>query len=78
MGIGASIFLIAVGAILTFAVRNTEIIGAWLDVNAAGWVLMVAGALGLIVSLIIWGSRRRVVEPPVETRERRVVDDDRI
>ena len=79
MGIGAGIFLIAVGAILTFAVRNTAIVGNWLDVHAAGWVLMIAGAIGLVVTLIIWGTRRRTtVERRVEPGERRVIEDDRL
>lgn len=55
MGIGGSIFLIAVGAVLAFAV-DYQI--WWLDINVAGWVLMVAGALGLIVTLVLWGRRR--------------------
>jgi protein-S-isoprenylcysteine O-methyltransferase Ste14 len=74
MGIGASVFLIAIGALLAFAVRDTTL-GGWLDLNTAGWVLIVVGAIGLIVALIIWGSHRRstVVEQPTR---RRVVDDD--
>jgi hypothetical protein len=88
MGIGASVFLIAVGAILAFAVRDATL-GGWLDINVAGWVLMLAGAIGLVVTLTIWGRRRRevVVDRPVDTRyerpvetgyERRVIDEDRI
>jgi hypothetical protein len=75
MGIGVSIFLIAVGAILTFA-TNFELSG--LDVDVIGVILMIAGALGLIWTLLIWGPRRRqasvVEEQPVTTR-RRVYDD---
>jgi hypothetical protein len=53
MGLGASIFLIAVGAILAFAV-TAEVSG--LDIQVVGWILMVAGGLGLLVSLIFWNS----------------------
>lgn len=53
MGLGASIFLIAVGAILAFAV-TAEFAG--IDIQVVGWILMGAGALGLLLSLIFWGS----------------------
>jgi hypothetical protein len=53
MGVGASIFLIAVGAILAFAV-TAEVSG--LDVQVVGWILMAAGGLGLLLSLIFWNS----------------------
>ncbi len=73
MGLGTSIFLIAVGAILKFAVNwQTNQV----DLQAVGVILMVIGAIGLVVSLIFWntwggfgrgnavaagGTRRRVV-----------------
>lgn len=69
MGIGASIFLIAVGAILAFAVDYQL---WWLDINVAGWVLMVAGALGLLLTLLLWSRRRNsgsVVESRSDYRE---------
>ncbi|GAA4439843.1 DUF6458 family protein [Phytohabitans houttuyneae] len=67
MGIGACVFLIAVGAILTFAVDAT--VGG-LDIDVVGWILMGAGVLGLVVTMMIWGNRRRTVvaEEPVEYR----------
>jgi hypothetical protein len=49
MGIGTSIFLIAVGAILKWAV-TWSLAGVKLEV--VGVILMVAGALGLVLSLI--------------------------
>ncbi|WP_213455176.1 DUF6458 family protein [Rhizomonospora bruguierae] len=58
MGIGASIFLIAVGAILTFAL-NVTVGGINLDI--VGWILMAVGALGLIMTALIWGRRRTAV-----------------
>lgn len=49
-GIGTSLFLIAAGAIMAFAVSvQTE----GFNVNTIGWILMGVGAMGLIVSLII-------------------------
>ena len=66
MGIGTSIFLIALGAILTFAL-DASVGGINLDV--VGWILMGAGVLGLIMTTLIWGRRRQVVtttEQPVE------------
>ncbi|WP_431977028.1 DUF6458 family protein [Micromonospora haikouensis] len=67
MGIGTSIFLIAVGAILTFAMDAT-VGGVNLDV--VGWILMAAGALGLVMTTLVWGRRREVVTTtePVEYR----------
>jgi hypothetical protein len=58
MGIGASIFLIVIGAILTFAL-NVHVGGVDLDV--VGWILMIGGLLGLIFTAFIWGPRRRAV-----------------
>ena len=58
MGIGVSVFLIAVGAILKFALnlRVGEV-----DIDVVGWILMGAGAIGLVVALIIGGRHRREV-----------------
>ncbi|MET8123714.1 DUF6458 family protein [Micromonospora sp. NPDC005189] len=71
MGIGGSIFLIALGAILAFAVEADL---GWLNLAVVGWVLMLAGVAGLITTLYFWNSRRRtVVAAPV--REERVVAD---
>ena len=53
MGTGFSIFLIAVGAILAFAV-DASISG--LDIEVVGIILMVAGAIGVVVSLM-WIDR---------------------
>jgi len=56
MRIGFSIFLLAVGAILAFAVSATV---AGLDIHVVGWVLMAAGALGLILTMVVFTPRRR-------------------
>lgn len=56
MGIGTSIFLIAVGAILKYAV-TASISGVKLE--TVGVILMVAGAIGLVVSLIWMATARR-------------------
>jgi hypothetical protein len=58
MGIGFSIFLLAVGAILAFAVHATV---AGVDIHVVGWILMAAGALGLIFTMIVFGPRRRIL-----------------
>jgi hypothetical protein len=66
MGIGGSIFLIAVGAIFAFAVEADL---GWLDIEVVGWVLMVAGLVGLILTLWFWQNRRRtVITPTVHER----------
>ena len=71
MGIGASIFLVAVGAILAFAV-NTSVSG--LDIAVVGWILMVAGVVGLAVTLFVFAPRNRSSSGAV-VEERRVYDD---
>jgi hypothetical protein len=53
MGIGVSLFLIAAGAILAFAVDATV---SGLDLVAVGWILMGVGAIGLILSIVFWSS----------------------
>jgi Domain of unknown function (DUF6458) len=53
MGISLSILLIAVGAILTWAV-SAEVSGV--DITAVGVILMIVGAVGLVVSMIFWSS----------------------
>ena len=71
MGIGVSIFLIAVGAILAFAVNFTV---SGLDINVVGYILMIVGVIGLIMTAFIWGPRRRATGADV-VEERRVYDD---
>jgi predicted membrane channel-forming protein YqfA (hemolysin III family) len=53
MSIGVSIFLLVVGAILTFAVKVSA---SGFNVNTVGIILMLAGALGLLLSLLFWSS----------------------
>jgi Domain of unknown function (DUF6458) len=52
-GIGASLLLVAVGAILAFAV-NATVNG--LDLVTVGWILMIVGAVGAWSSMIFWSS----------------------
>jgi hypothetical protein len=53
MGISLSILLVAVGAVLTWAV-NAEVSGV--DITAVGVILMVVGIIGLLLSLVFWSS----------------------
>lgn len=57
MGIGTSIFIIAAGAIMTFAVETDSSNG--FNINNAGVILMVLGFIGLLFTMMIWGPRRR-------------------
>ncbi len=74
MGIGGSIFLIAIGAILTFAVGEEQV--GTFNVSIIGVILMVAGAVGLLLTMLVFGRRDRTVggvtEERVVTRERDV------
>ena len=53
MGIGVSLFLIAVGAILAWAV---DVSASGIDINMVGVILMVVGGIGLLLSLLFWSS----------------------
>src|SRR5690242_21217343 len=53
MGLGVGIFLIAVGAILTFAVNATS---SSVNVDAVGWILMGVGLVSVLISLLFWQS----------------------
>jgi len=64
MGIGTSIFLIAVGAILKFAVTATI---SGIEIATVGVILMVVGIIGLLVSLLFLSQARRGA---VVTRDR--------
>ena len=54
MGLGVGIFLIAVGAILTFAI-NADTNGA-VNIDTVGWILMAVGLVALLLSMIFWSS----------------------
>jgi uncharacterized membrane protein len=67
--IGGSLFLIALGAILRFAVTTHNTHG--FNVGTAGVILMIVGAVGLLVSVAWMSSRRRtdiIERSPVGTR----------
>ena len=53
MGLGASLFLIAAGAILVWGVTGSL---AGVNLDAIGWILMVVGIVGLVLSMIFWSS----------------------
>ena len=74
MGIGASLFLIAVGLILALAVGDGNFLIGEFEVTTAGWILAIVGALGLVLSMMFWSSaRRRDNTVVVRDREREVV-----
>jgi uncharacterized protein DUF6458 len=76
---GVSLFLVAVGAILTWAVRVSA---PGVDIQMIGVILMVVGAFGALSSLVFWNgplsrSRRTVTrEDPISGRQS-VVEEDR-
>jgi hypothetical protein len=51
VGIGVSVFLMAVGAVMTFAL---EVEAEGIDLDTVGIILMIVGALGLLLSLLFW------------------------
>jgi hypothetical protein len=76
VGIGFSLFLFVVGAILTFAVQVDA--GSGFNLNTVGIILMVGGLLGLVVSALFlssfspWSRRRPVAGGDTVVRERRI------
>ncbi len=53
MGIGTSLLLIAIGAILIWAV---DVSVSGIELVTIGWILLVVGAIGAVLSLIFWSS----------------------
>ena len=71
MGLGAGIFLIALGAILAFAINVDT--GGTINLHTVGWILMVVGAVWFVAMLVVYMGRRRtfvqdrqVVPPPAD------------
>jgi hypothetical protein len=71
MGIGTSLFLLAVGAILYFAV-NADIEG--LEISTVGLILMIIGIIGLAISLF-YTTRATRGSAPGDAADRPVVRD---
>ncbi len=53
MGIGVSLLLVAIGAILTWGVNATV---SGLDIQVIGVILMVVGIAGFLLSMVLWSS----------------------
>ncbi len=70
MSIGASIALIAVGAILRFAV-DADVQG--IEIATVGLILIIAGIIGLVISLILFANASRGGRGDGEVVERRRV-----
>ena len=60
MRLGTAIVLLALGAILAFALR-VDLSG--IDLQLVGWILMIVGALGIVLELAVWGPRTVVGSP---------------
>jgi hypothetical protein len=67
VGIGTSLFLIAVGAILYFAV-TADVSG--IEISTVGLILMIVGAIGLAISLYFLSAARRAPEQRTVVRDR--------
>jgi Domain of unknown function (DUF6458) len=70
MTIGGSIFLIAVGAILRYAVDVTV---SGIEIQTIGLILMIAGIVGLVIGLFLMTQDRRRGDVVVEDRPRETV-----
>ena len=69
MGLGVGIFLAAIGAILIWAV-SADVSGV--NVHAVGWILLIVGLVGIVLSMIFWSSW---AGPGYWSRRRTYVDD---
>jgi hypothetical protein len=69
VGFGVSIFLVAAGAILAFAV-NTNLQGV--NIHTVGWILLIVGLAGFVLSMIFWSTW---AGPGYFTRRRTYIDD---
>ena len=58
MSLGAGIFLVVVGAILAFAL-NVQV--SWVDLHLVGYILMIAGLIGIIIGIVLLTRRRSSV-----------------
>lgn len=90
MGIAVSLIVVAVGAILAFAVNPSG--DPAIDPNTAGWIIMIVGLIGLILDILLWESwgphymRRRQVaydrgypaRPPSTAPRRTTVVEDEV
>ena len=75
MGIGVSIFLIAVGLILALAV-NVDLSG--IDVQTIGWILTLVGVGGIALTMYLANRRRGVVHEEAVLTDRPVVREQHI
>jgi hypothetical protein len=53
MGLGVGMLLAAAGAVLAFAVNATV---SGVDIHAVGWILLIVGIVGILLSMIFWSS----------------------
>ena len=72
-GLGISLFLVAVGAVLAFAVTATA---EGFDVNTVGVILMIVGGIGFLASMIFWAPWAPYGRDRAVIREREVTDHD--
>ena len=56
MSLGAGIALLVIGAILAFAI-NADV--GWVDLSMVGYILMIAGAVGIIIGIVLLARRSR-------------------
>ncbi len=70
MGIGVSLILIAVGAVLAWAIHVSNSHG--FDINTIGYILLAVGVAGLLISMMFWSTW---AGPGYFTRRRRYVEE---
>lgn len=79
VGIGASIFLLALGAILSFGLNVDSDGSGIFNIDTIGVILMIVGAIGILLSMMFWsswggfGGRREERTTVVRDRDRDVV-----
>lgn len=68
MTIGTSLFLIALGAILRFAVNDSI---EQVDLTTVGLILIIVGVIGLVIGLFLMNRPAAAAPPPRDPRNPR-------
>lgn len=76
MGIGASIFLIALGAVLAFALSGDELFtlgDTSVNMDTVGIILIALGVIGLLMTLLVFGRGDRRGRDTIIERDREIL-----
>jgi len=70
MGVGVSIFILTLGAILKFAIAD-DVLGPTISIDTIGLIFMIVGGAGVVLSLVMAPRRGTTSEERLMHRENR-------